>query len=154
MIELVCRIHAGEKPTLSQRTSMMVFGAKPRKPASTKPSDKRKISLLNRDFTLITGVEALRFKKLTTHTLSNHQLASGSNRRIYHGINRIRDLIQTSRRHKGGYGVLDNDYRCTFDLMLMNWVYLVMLAKGVDERVVEWLKNLYRDIIQKNSSIS
>ena len=58
LVELACRAHAGEKPTLSQRTSLMIFCPKPSKLNSTDPSSKRKISLLNADFKSITGIEA------------------------------------------------------------------------------------------------
>ena len=44
LTELATMIHQGEKPTQSQRTSLMVFGSKPKKPHSCKPSDKHKIS--------------------------------------------------------------------------------------------------------------
>ena len=71
----------------------MVFGSKPKKATSIIPSDKRRISLLNSDFKTITGVYANRFKKVATHTLSPCQLASGSDRRIHHGINMARDAI-------------------------------------------------------------
>ena len=64
LTEVAKAIHAGGHPTTSQRTSLMVFGTKPKKSKSLKPSDKRKISLLNSDFKLITGLEAGRFKKL------------------------------------------------------------------------------------------
>ena len=97
-------IHSGSSPTLSQRTSLMVFGAKPKKLLSTKPSDKRKISLLNADFKLVTSIEAKRFKEVSTHTLSTSQLAAGCNRRIYHGINRARDVVVTSSGRRGGNG--------------------------------------------------
>ena len=42
----------------SLRTSLMVFGAKPKKPGSILPKDKRRISLLNSDFKIATGLEA------------------------------------------------------------------------------------------------
>ena len=40
LTEVVQEIHSGKPPTLSQRTSLMVFGNKPKKPNSIKPSDK------------------------------------------------------------------------------------------------------------------
>ena len=46
LTEVVQAIHGGEQPTRTQRTSLMVFGTKPKKAKSIKPSDKRKISLL------------------------------------------------------------------------------------------------------------
>ena len=88
---LVQAIHAGHAPTRSQRTSLMVFGTKPKKAKSLRPSDKRKISLLNADFKLVTGIDAKRFKKVSTHTLSPSQLSTGSDRRINQGINKARD---------------------------------------------------------------
>ena len=48
--EVIQSIFQGNKPTLSQRTSLMVFGSKPKKPNSLKPGDKRRISLLHSDF--------------------------------------------------------------------------------------------------------
>ena len=54
----------------SQRTSLMVFGTKPKKPNSILPQDKRRISLLNSDFKTASGLEAARLKKMLTHTLS------------------------------------------------------------------------------------
>ena len=52
------------------RTSVMVFGSKPKKLNSLKPSDKRRISLLNSDFKIATGFEAKRFGSTATHSLT------------------------------------------------------------------------------------
>ena len=84
-------VFTGDKPTLSQRTSKMVFGSKPKKANSTKPSDKRRISLLNCDFKTMSGLEARRFKATATITLSLYQLVAGDDRQIHHGINLVRD---------------------------------------------------------------
>ena len=62
---------------LSMRTSLMVFGSKPKKPNSILPKDKRRISLLNCDFKVATGLEARLYKKTATHTLSPFQLVAG-----------------------------------------------------------------------------
>ena len=93
LTEVVRTIHLGSKPTRSMRTSLMVFGTKPKKPTSIKPGDKRRISLLNSDFKIVTGVEAKRFGQTATHSLSEFQLVAGSNRRIHHGIGLARDAI-------------------------------------------------------------
>ena len=106
---VVQEIHGGHPPTKSQRTSLMVFGNKPKKPNSMKPTDKRKISLLNSDFKAATGVDNNRFKKVATHTLSPCQLAAGDDRRIHHGINAARDAIAASTGGREGVGILDND---------------------------------------------
>ena len=58
MNEVVQAVFRGQQPTSSQRTSLMMFGSKPKKSKSLKPKDKRKISLLNVDFKTMTGVEA------------------------------------------------------------------------------------------------
>ena len=78
---------------LSMRTSLMVFGSKPKKPNSILPKDKRRISLLNCDFKVATGLEARLYKKTATHTLSSFQLVAGEDRRIHHGINFARNAI-------------------------------------------------------------
>ena len=94
LTEVAQAIHQGQNPTLSQRTSLMVFGSKPKKPKSIIPSDKRRLSLLNSDFKVVTGIDANRFKSVATHTLSPCQLSAGDDRRIHHGINAARDAIR------------------------------------------------------------
>ena len=109
---MVSAVFSGEKPTLSQRTSKMVFGSKPKKASSLKPGDKRRISLLNCDFKTISGLQSRRFKKTATRTLSPYQLVSGDDRRIHHGINLARDAIQAaSKLTRTGCGIADTDYR-------------------------------------------
>ena len=67
---------------MSMRTSLMVFGSKPKKPGSLLPKDKRRISLLNSDFKVATGLETRKFKATASHTLSHLQLVAGDDRRI------------------------------------------------------------------------
>ena len=74
-------------------TSLMVFGTKPKKPNSILPKDKRRISLLNADFKIASGLEARLMKSVATHTLSHLQLVGGEDRRIHHGINLARNAI-------------------------------------------------------------
>ena len=148
LTEVVQAVRDEEKqPTRSQRTSLMGFGTKPKKAKSLKPSDKRKISLLNADFKVITGCDAKRFKKVATHTLSPCQLAAGDDRRIYHGINKARDAVVAASGSKEGMGILDNDYKAAFDFMVMLWVFKVLLVKGVDPAVISRLKNIYKNNI-------
>ena len=45
LTEVVQAVHGGQPPTLSQRTSLMVFGCKPKKPKPTKPGDNLTIEL-------------------------------------------------------------------------------------------------------------
>ena len=146
LTDVVKAVFSGQKPTLSQRTSRMVFGSKPKKANSTKPSDKRRISLLNSDFKTISGLESRRFKATATKTLSPYQLVAGDDRQIHHGINLARDAIQAATKlTSSGCGIADTDYQAAFDFLVMSWVFLVLKKKGVCDGVINRLKNLYHD---------
>ena len=60
--EVMQEIHQYMSMWISQRTSLMVFGSKPKKPNSILPQDKRRISLLNSDFKVGSGLEAEKLK--------------------------------------------------------------------------------------------
>ena len=115
--------------TPSQRTSLMVFGTKPKKPNSILPQDKRRISLLNSDFKTASGLEAGRMKQMLTHTLSSLQLVAGKDRLIHHGINLARDAIWAAGRCGQGCGILDTDLIAGFDYMTLNWCLMVLEKK-------------------------
>ena len=117
--EVMQALFQGNKPTASQRTSLMVFGSKPKKLSSLKPGDKRRISLLNSDFKNATGIEAKRYGNTATHSLSPLQLVAGDDRRIHHGINLARDAIQQIAKTKSGCGLLDFDFLAGFDWLVM-----------------------------------
>ena len=140
--EMVTVVWEGEHLTNSQRTSLMVFGAKPKKPYSKKPGDKRRISLLNSDLKLITGIDASRFKLTLTHALSPLQVVSGDNRRIHHAINKARDAINSTSSTKAGCALLDLDFIAAFCFQTMEWVLKVARAKGLDEKVISRIKNI------------
>ena len=145
--DVIQAIFQGSKPSLSQRTSLMVFGSKPKKLNSLKPGDKRRISLLNSDFKTSTGIEAKRFGGTATYSLSPLQLVAGDDRRIHHGINLARDAIQQVVKSKTGCGLLDLDFLAGFDWLDMAWVYLVLAWKGVSENVIKRIRNIYSDSI-------
>ena len=148
LTEVMTSIHSGQNLSSSQRTSMMVFGSKPKKPNSLKPGDKRKISLLNSDFKVGTGLEARWMKSVATHTLSPAQLVAGDNRRIHHGINLARNAIQVAgKAGRHGCGILDTDLIAAFDYMCLEWCFMVLVKKGLDKAVIARLKNLYKDNI-------
>ena len=128
----------------SMRTSLMVFGSKPKKMGSLLPKDKRRISLLNADFKLASSIEALHFKNSSTHTLSHLQLVAGDDRRIHHGINLARNAIHVaSKAGHPGCGILDTDLIAAFDWLCMSWTYKVLEKKGLDKKVINRLQNLY-----------
>ena len=69
----------------------------------------------------------------------------GSDRRIHHGINKARDAIFMASERNQKCGILDNDYKAAFDFMVLKWVFKVLLAKGIDEEVVNRFHNLYNN---------
>ena len=121
----------------------MVFGSKPKKPNSIKPQDKRRISLLNSDFKVASGLDARRMKKTLTRTLSPLQLVAGDDRRIHHGINLARDAIWAAGQRGQGCGILDTDLVAGFDFMTLSWCLRVLEKKGACQELLERLKNLY-----------
>ena len=125
----------------------MVFGSKPKKLSSIQARDKRRISLLNSDFKLMTGLDANRFKQTFTHTLSKCQMMTGNDRRIHHMINKARDCIFAVSKSKQGCAILDLDFVAAFDYQVFSWVFDVLRAKGVAETTISRIANIYDDRI-------
>ena len=141
-------IFDGKELPPSLRTSLMVFGAKPKKPGSILAKDKRRISLLNSDFKIATGLEARKLKMTATHSLSHLQLVAGDDRRIHHGINLARNAIHAaSKPGHHGCGILDTDLIAAFDYLCLVWAYKVLEKKGMDKKAIKRLENLYRNNI-------
>ena len=140
-------IRQGKPLTVSQRTSLMMFGSKPKKLNSIQPKDKRRISLLNSDFKLAAGLEAVGFRYTSNHTLSKVQLVAGTDRRIHFGINKARDCINSVTKSKIGCALLDLDFIAAFDYTVFSWVLAVLRAKGCSELVISRISNLYSDTI-------
>ena len=74
LTNVIIEIFKSKKPTLSQRTCLMVFAGKPGKKDSMLLKDKRKISLLNNDFKLLTGIANRRHNLLYVILISNLHL--------------------------------------------------------------------------------
>ena len=142
---VVQAVFNGQQPTNSQRSSLMVFGSKPKKRGSLKPSDKRKISLLNVDFKLMSGIHAARLRRTMTRTVSPHQLVAGADRRIHHGIALARDAIEAASKSRSGCGILDTDLVAAFDFMVLTWAMKVLSRKGMNQEACSRLMNLYLD---------
>ena len=148
LTEIMNLIFNCKRLPLSMRTSLIVFGTKPKKVGSILPKDKRRISLLNSDFKLASGLEARLFKLVATHTLSPFQLVAGDDRRIHHGINLARNAIHAaSKTGHPGCGILDTDLMAAFDWLCLEWSLKVLRKKGLDEKVIKRLNNLYTDNI-------
>ena len=145
LTEVAQDVFQGQQPTPSQRTSLMVFGAKPKKQKSIQPKDKRKISLLNVDFKIMTGIDAKRMRKIMPHTVSPLQLVGGGDRRIHHGIALARDAIHAAGKSHYGCGILDTDLIAAFDWMVMSWVLKVLEKKGMCAEAIARAYNLYSE---------
>ena len=118
-----------EKPTISQRTCNMVFAHKPGKSSSKELKDKRKISLLNADFKILTSLENKRFSSIISHLISPSQFALGKEKRIHPAIALARDTIFLSNTKKKGGAIADLDFKSAFDLLCMEWVFKVLEKK-------------------------
>ena len=117
----------------------MVFGNKPGKKAkSLLISDRRKLSLLNADFKLMTGIEAARIRATMSRTISPLQLVTGGDKRISHGVAMARDAIYAAGKARSKCGILDTD-------LIAAWCYQVMNKKGLCEEVTNRYRNLYED---------
>ena len=127
-------VFRGQQPTASQRTSLMVFGTKPKKKNSLKAADKRKISLLNSDLKLL--------RSTMTRTVSPHQLVAGSDRRLHHGIALARDAIQAAGRSRAGCRILDIDLVSAFCNMVLTWSLVVLNKKGLCKEACDRLTNI------------
>ena len=93
---IVNKVFSDQQPPNSQQTILMIFANKPKKPNSIQAKDKSRISLLNVDFKLMTGMEAKRMRKTMNHTISPLQLVAGDDRRLHHGVAMTRDAIQAA----------------------------------------------------------
>jgi hypothetical protein len=134
LTEVTQAVFRGQQPTASQRTSLMVFGTKPKKKNSLKAADKRKISLLNSDLKLL--------RSTMTRTVSPHQLVAGSDRRLHHGIALARDAIQAAGRSRAGCRILDTDLVSAFCNMVLTWSLLVLNKKGLCKEACDRLTNI------------
>ena len=78
-----------------------------------------------------------------TRTVSHLQLVAGEDRRIHHGIAMARDAIIAAGRTGLGCGILDTDLIAAFDWMVMPWVQQVLGRKGLCEKSINRISNLY-----------
>ena len=143
LTDVISSLFSGELPTLSMKTALMNFCSKPKKVDSIKPSDKRRISVLNCDFKTYEGLLARRFRKLGSRTLSPLQYVAGNNRTIQHGITRARDAITAATRNNLKCGIGDQDYIQAFDFLVLSWVWMVLERKGVSPPTLMRLRKLY-----------
>ena len=123
----------------------MIFMNKQGKSSSNKLKDKRRLSLLNMDYKLCSGLEASRLKKTIGHSISRLQYVGGKDRRITHAVNIARDAINiASQNHQEKAAILDTDFMQAFDYMLVPWCLLVLKRKGLPDITIKRFFNLYK----------
>ena len=91
---------------------------------------------------VINGMDMVTFNSVVAHTLSSQQLTVGDDCRITHGISMVRDAIFASEKPALGFSWADNDFMMAFDLLIAEWSWKVMEAKGLDPVVMKMLNNL------------
>ena len=143
--EVVAAVWEGAKPTTSMRTSLMVFGTKPKKAKCLKPSSKRRISLINTDMKLIGSILASRFKVTFTHTLSPVQTVAGDDRRIHHMINMARNAINSMVGKSKGAAICDLDLSLPSVTLSSSGFFQVLRAKSCSENTINRISNIYQE---------
>ena len=121
----------------------MVFSSKPNKAKSILPKDKRRLSLLNSDFKVITGLILGRYSKTLNHTLCPQQFATGDDKKISFGICQARDTIQACSKSKLTCGIADLDFEAAFDYLCLGWVKKVLQKKGLSQDNLDRFINTY-----------
>ena len=126
----------------------MVFGNKPgEKAKSLLISDRRKLSLLNVEFQIMTGIEAGRIKTTMSRILSPLQLVLGENKQISHWIAMAWDAIAAAGISKQKCGILDTDLVAAFCNMVTTWCLKVLEIKGLSINITKRYRNLYQNNI-------
>ena len=102
----------------------MFFGNKPGKKANgLLVSDRCKLSLINVDFNLMTGIEAARIRKTMCRTISPVKLLTGGDKQISHGVAMARDAIHAAGVNRDRCGILDTDLIDAFGNMVLIWSF-------------------------------
>ena len=135
-------VTSGKLPE-SMKNSFLVFSPKINKENSTRIKDKRKLSLLQTDFKILSGVLAGRLKKTEQHTISRFQFASGS-KRISQAVCLTRDAIESVKPSQKVV-LYETDYISAFDLMSIDWILKVLLKKGCSKSFVQTLRNIFQE---------
>ena len=121
----------------------MIFTNKPNKADSIKLKDKRRISWLNTDFKLLTGLENARHGKILDHTVCENQFALGTNKNISHAIALARDAIWAASKKTDRCAIADLDFMSAFNFLCMEWVYAVLEKKGMRIEAIQRIRRYY-----------
>merc|ERR1712004_497000 len=135
-------VKVGKLPE-SMKNSFLVFSPKINKENSTRIKDKRKLSLLQTDFKILSGILAGRLRKTENHTISRYQFATGG-KRISQAVCLTRDAIESVKPSQKAV-LYETDYISAFDLMSIDWILKVLLKKGCSKSFVQTLRNIFQD---------
>merc|ERR1711952_221275 len=127
----------------SCKNSFLVFSPKINKESSTRIKDKRKLSLLQTDFKILTGVLSGRLRKTEQHTISRYQFATGGTR-ISEAVCLTRDAIESVKPTQKVV-LYETDYVSAYDLMSIDWILKVLLKKGCSKSFVQTLRNIFQE---------
>ena len=108
----------------SMRNSFLVYSPKLGKENSTRIKDKQKLSLLQTDFKILSGILAGRLKKTENHTISRHQFSAGS-KKVSEAVCLTRNAIECVKPSERA-AVIETDFVSAFNLMTVNWVLMVL----------------------------
>lgn len=132
--------------TVSQAMGLIVFGNKPNKKNSILPKDKRRISLLNTDYKICSGIPTTRLNKVSKVGLSEHQYVQGGDRNISHCVNKARDTIVSGSTSKDLCAIQENDFKSAFDFMMSEWPIMVLKKKGCGDKFAEWIGTFFKEV--------
>ena len=142
LCEVVRQVIKEGTPSRSMQHSLLVFSPKPGKQDALLPKNFRRLSMLQSDWKLITGILAARLRKTEGHTMSKHQYAAGP-KRITQAICRARDTVQSVSPNQKGCGILELDYMAGYDMLSLKWTWKTLLKKKCSPIFCETLKKLY-----------
>ena len=134
-----------KKPSKSMQHGFMVFTPKNGKNSPPLPKNLRKISLLNTDFKILSGVYANRLKQMEDHTISNNQF-SVKPKKVTHAISLARDTINSVNLGQKGCAIGEFDFQSAFDFLCVEgWTWKILERKGASSAFLSTMKALYTD---------
>ena len=144
LCEVVRHVVKEGTPSTSMQHSLMVFSPKPGKTSSILPKHKRKLSQLQTDWKIITGILAQRLRKTEEHTMSKQQYAAGP-RRITQAICEARDTILNISPNNRGCAILELDFMAGYDMLSLSWTWKTLRKKKCSPTFCETMRKLYQE---------
>ena len=96
---------------------------------------------------LAESIPTSRLRTLSCKGLSPNQLADGSDRKIYHGVNSARDAIHVAASRNESCAMADIDLVAGFNLVSVAWIAKVLHAKGMTKQNIQRFLNMYKNAV-------